>query len=256
MNLLDPDTIGSLIGVVDLKAGQAVHAVAGQRDQYQEVVLRRPAVLGRPNQGGIETPCGDPERLAAHYAALGLRRLYIADLDAICGGAPQASALSALIADPHWDQILLDLGWRDDREELTALACRLARDHRQLQLIAATEAAAGLGCLASLADAITPQRVLVGMDYRAGQFIGCGGTESDWIHEASRLGIDRIVALDVATVGTGKIDAAEALCRRLASLSPESQIYSGGGIGTGDDVRRMSAAGCDACLVGTRLHQL
>src|SRR5689334_11459495 len=76
-----------IIGVLDLLAGQAVHAVAGRRERYQPV---------RPIEGAFSTS-GDSRALARFYIdRLGVDALYVADLDAIQAGPPQIELLSSL----------------------------------------------------------------------------------------------------------------------------------------------------------------
>ena len=83
-----------VVPVIDLKGGRAVHAVGGQRDQYQP--LR-----------GIWQASPHPERLArALRDGLGLDALYLADLDAIQGGRPGTAIYRQL------DSLGLDL-WID-----------------------------------------------------------------------------------------------------------------------------------------------
>ena len=57
--------LDALIGVVDLKHGQAVHAIAGNRDQYLPLAI-------------ANKPAGDALALLVHYYSLGLRRFYLA----------------------------------------------------------------------------------------------------------------------------------------------------------------------------------
>src|SRR5262245_25823594 len=73
-----------VIPVLDLKGGQAVHAVRGQRQTYApvETVLATsadPVVLGR-----------------AFVERLGARECYVADLDAITGAGDHGSVIRAL----------------------------------------------------------------------------------------------------------------------------------------------------------------
>src|SRR5215216_5550377 len=64
-----------IIGVIDIRGGRAVHAVAGARAAY--------APVGH----------GDALTLARDYVErLGVRELYIADLDAITGGMGELNA--------------------------------------------------------------------------------------------------------------------------------------------------------------------
>ena len=70
-----------VIPVLDLKNGRAVAAFAGQRDHYQPV-------------RSILHATSNPLDLArAIRETLGLRTLYLADLDAIAGNAPAVRAL-------------------------------------------------------------------------------------------------------------------------------------------------------------------
>ena len=79
--LLEHGVVEHLIGVIDLKDGCAVHAVAGKRDQYQPVSL----------SGAVSR--GYPQQLVDFYARQGLSRLYIADLAAIGRRSPQTGVV-------------------------------------------------------------------------------------------------------------------------------------------------------------------
>ena len=74
-----------VIGVIDLKDGVAVHAVRGERQSYRPV--RSKLVEG-----------AEPVAVARALHALGLRELYVADLDAILGRSPQETAVAELCA--------------------------------------------------------------------------------------------------------------------------------------------------------------
>src|SRR4051812_4963977 len=65
-----------VVPVLDLLAGRVVHAIGGDRAHY------------RPLRTGLH-PGSDPIGIARGYRdALHLREVYLADLDAIAGGAP------------------------------------------------------------------------------------------------------------------------------------------------------------------------
>src|SRR5688572_20300469 len=85
-----------IVGVIDLQGGRAVHARAGRRREYAPV----------PEAAGV-TVNGDARLLASAYVeTLGVRELYVADLDAIerGAGAMQVDALAAVCASgvPIW----------------------------------------------------------------------------------------------------------------------------------------------------------
>src|SRR5262245_50715602 len=68
-----------IIGVIDLKGGQAVHARGGRRATYAPI-----------EQSAGRRIDGDPVELARHYVeTIGLAEIYVADLDAIASGPPQ-----------------------------------------------------------------------------------------------------------------------------------------------------------------------
>src|SRR6266498_930292 len=76
-----------IIPVLDLAGGVAVHARAGERARYQ------------PVRSVLSPDCiGDPlALLRAFRERLGAERCYLADLDAIGGGAVQGGVLRRLV---------------------------------------------------------------------------------------------------------------------------------------------------------------
>src|SRR5687767_1274492 len=90
-----------LIPVLDLAGGRAVHAVGGDRARYAPVgsVL----ATGQP---------GDALSIARAYRrTVGVHRCYVADLDAITGGAVQRELLGRLASPEGFaGQLLVDAG--------------------------------------------------------------------------------------------------------------------------------------------------
>jgi phosphoribosylformimino-5-aminoimidazole carboxamide ribotide isomerase len=89
-----------VIPVLDLFGGHAVHARAGDRASYAPLSSQlAPSVVG------------DARAIArAFRERLGLRELYIADLDAITGGAPQRSLRRAIAAELSDVAVWIDAG--------------------------------------------------------------------------------------------------------------------------------------------------
>lgn len=242
--LLDRGVVEHLIGVIDLKDGCAVHAVAGKRDQYQPVSL--PGAVSR----------GYPQQLVDFYAARGLSRLYIADLAAIERRSPQTVVLrETLESARQFDSILLDLGWRgdEDRSSIEMIA-RWEREFPNLCFVAATESAVSPDAFRKLADVVGSDRVFLGLDYRGGQMIGKDANERDSIRSASDHALRGIVVLDLESVGISSGPTTAAIVRRVKKQYPGGTIVSGGGIRSADDVHELIQSGCDHCLVATALH--
>ena len=80
-----------IVGVIDLMGGVVVRAVAGRREAYRPIVSPL-------------CPGCDPLEVAQALLDLGVRELYIADLDAIAGAEPAWDILASLrtLAVPLW----------------------------------------------------------------------------------------------------------------------------------------------------------
>ena len=233
-----------VIGVIDLRHGIAVHAVAGRRSEYRPVEIE-------------SVDSGDPFSLMDHYSRIGISRLYVADLDAICDDVAstanrQQQVLLGIADQDRWQEIVVDIGWRGPSQ--SDFANELCGANERVRVVVATETANDPSELGELAEHINASKILIGMDYFSGQFRGTD--EGAWISEADRVGIRRFLPLDTANVGTGQLDSTLALCKRLRDLTGESEIYTGGGINSWNDVARLSAAGCSGCLAATWLYRL
>lgn len=236
-----------LIGVIDLRGGRAVHAIAGQRHRYHEVVA-------------ADVIPGDAIGLAARYHRLGIRSLYLADLDAIRGGEANLALivqLSSLTAD-----VLIDAG-----ACATALSASLPDCHARF--IFPSECFATAEAWSTAIGRMGAHRALLGLDLRGTQLRtshdgGIGVEESDsrslidtispWIDRAASVGVRSVVVLDLAFVGTGQGAGTMDVCRRISQRWPKLELISGGGVRDAADVRSLVEAGCDQVLVASALH--
>ncbi len=267
---------GDLAGVIDLAGGQSVHAIAGQRESYA------------PTRASD----GDPVALVRQYRRLGIQSFYIADLDAISGQALQAALLGEIAAEAG-GEVLVDLGWSGAESETVIDAITtLVASHSCLGIIAATETAHSPKALSRLAECVAVERICLGLDFRGGQFLvskklsdrrmkhqprvavdwdhrtpllGAGGNEfnvevgstpSQWIDHAIKLEINRLVILDIASVGKQVGAVTGELCREIKQANPKLCIWSGGGIRSPSDAHQLIQQGCSRCLIATALHGL
>lgn len=240
----------SWFGVIDLRGGRAVHAVAGRRSEYRPLRI-------------AACPDGDPLRLALHYRHLGVDGLYVADLDRIVErtDASQTGILRLMDLDlPLW----VDAGIRT-WGELAALASprqRASCGQREMVPIVATETLRTLKDLRRMVDAVAaPNRLAVSLDLRGERVVaGCpelaGGDPLEVARKVIAEGVERLIVLDVARVGTARGASTRGLCRRLRLEFPGLTILSGGGVRGPDDASQLMKAGCDHVLAGTWLHGL
>lgn len=226
-----------IIGVLDLKGGRAVHARGGVRANYQPI----------RSVAGHAVPEGDAASVALRYAGLGVREMYVADLDAITGGALQLEPLEALLACgiPLW----VDAG---------AGSVERARDVAALgvsRVIVGLETLPSFGVLDEICKAVEAQAAF-SLDLRNGRPLGTAtagtGTPEELAARAAAAGVRTIIALDLARVGSGAgLDLP--LLARIRKAAPHVTLAAGGGIRNDSDLGGLASAGCNAALIGTAL---
>jgi phosphoribosylformimino-5-aminoimidazole carboxamide ribotide isomerase len=236
-----------IIPVIDLKGGQVVRGIAGRRSEY------------RPIQSQLVAG-SNPAEIAAAFVRLGLNTLYVADLNAI-GDRQHA-------APPDWTtyrslldagvSLLADAGLRTD-SAATPLADFEHHGAKIDGVIAALETLADIATLERFVRIIGPERLIFSLDLRHGEIITpadawLGMTPLDCATQALSVGVNRFIVLDLAAVGVHAGVPTLDLCRELRQRAPQAEIISGGGVRGIADLHQLAAAGCDAALVASALH--
>jgi phosphoribosylformimino-5-aminoimidazole carboxamide ribotide isomerase len=227
-----------VIPVLDLKEGQAVHAVRGNRAAYRPVE-------------SVLASSADPLELGHGLVSkLGARECYVADLDAILRTGDHGAAIGGLAA--LGLQIWLDSGTSTADAAARALARGAAR------VIVGTETLGATSDLEAIAAAVG-QRCVLSVDLRDGRLLA-GSPEvsalrpGELVALAWAAGIRTFIVLDLARVGSGEgpqLAAALALRRSF----PEAEIAIGGGVRDHADLDALSREGFQGALVGTALHR-
>ena len=228
-----------IIPVLDLMHGQVVRGVAGQRESYRPISSRL-------------VDSADPLTIADAFAnRLGLKRIYLADLDAIRDERPAWTTIQAL-TDAGFP-LLIDAGLRD-----------VARARALLELgvesvVTGLETLTGPDLLRELLEAIPGKQLVFSLDMQAGRPM----TDADaWpdptpagiAETAIEAGIERMIVLDLAGVGSGKGPPTLELCRQIRSRHEVIELITGGGIRDQHDISAAADAGVDAVLVASALH--
>jgi phosphoribosylformimino-5-aminoimidazole carboxamide ribotide isomerase len=228
-----------VIPVVDLMAGRAVWARGGVRAVYA------------PVRSVLLQEAGDAVALArAFRQTLGCEECYVADLDAIMGGAPQDSVLRRLAA--VGSRLLVDAGAVGPEQAGSVLAAGAAR------VIVGLETLPSFGALAAIVQTHGRDRVLFSLDLRAGQPVVRPGSPHRLrplalVGEAVRAGVAAVIVLDLARVGSGE-GADLVLGVEIRRAHPDVELLLGGGIGSASDLAGAAAAGYDGALVASALH--
>lgn len=216
-----------VIPVIDLKGGVVVHARRGERHLY------------RP----IETPLArgaDPLAIVAGLLSLHtFAALYIADLDAISGGAGNGAAIKRINREfPH-----LALWVDSGIGVLDRARAWLSRDIGHLVL--GSETLAAIETAAALAD---DPRVVLSLDFRGPELQGPPGllgNATAWPR--------RVIAMTLDRVGSHAGPDLERL-GAIKNLAGRREVFAAGGVRDAADLRALAQASIAGALVATSLH--
>lgn len=230
------------IPVLDLLAGQVVHAVRGERAGYRPI--RSPLC-----EGAAPEVVG-PALLRAADRSL----LYVADLDALTGGAVQVDALIGLLRALRQDRpnarLWLDGGWRD-LASMRATFDRFGPDIAgQIDPVLASEALQP-GELEGLRAQVDPvmARALLSLDRRDGRRLDPAGC---W--ERPALWPARVIVMTLERVGADAGPDLDTLAEVARRAAPGTQLIGAGGLRHAADLQAAERAGASAWLVASALH--
>jgi len=242
MNNCDVHCRVRVVGVIDLLRGRAVHARAGRRDLYEPV----------QRFAGTTIEAGDSIALARAYVdRLGIRELYVADLDALGGGPVQRSAIAAIAA--IGAPVLLDAAVTTPDE------ARRVLDLGADQVIVALETLPDFERLLDVCSAIGGEHVAFSLDLRDGAPVIASGARisadppQTIAAHAISAGAGTLIVIDLGRVGTGRgLDLD--LLASVREATPQARLLAGGGVRGVEDLARLAEVGCDGALVATALH--
>ncbi len=232
-----------LIPVIDLKEGRVVRAVAGQRQRYQPVQ----SVLAADPQ---------PRTVATAFRDAGFDTVYVADLDAIGGASPNWLALQTIAA--RGLNLLLDAGV-DGIGRASQLAFYAADQPRLSGIVLGLESLPNPELLSACVQVVGRRQSVFSLDLHRGRPITVWpawqqASAGQIAADAIAAGLARLIVLDLAHVGTARGPRIGELCRQLRSEHPAVEILAGGGVRHLQDLEELRAAGCNAALVASALH--
>ena len=225
-----------VIPVLDVRLGQAVRAVAGDRDHYGP--LR-----------SILHERSEPVELARlGLDAWSLSDLYLADLDAILGQARPDRDLFGALRDLGLT-LWVDAGVREAVDVIPLIDAGVAR------VVVGLETVRGPSTLAEIVALAGSDRVVFSLDLREGRpmvdTVPAWGTDraGEIAARAIEAGVTRLIHLDLARVGTGLGVAAP-----CPMEGDRVEWIVGGGVAGIEDVRALCRSGVEGVLVGSALH--
>jgi phosphoribosylformimino-5-aminoimidazole carboxamide ribotide isomerase len=236
--IVQKEGIMRILPVIDVRGGHVVRGVGGRRADYRPLVSPL-------------SPTSRPLDVARGFRTrFGLSEIYVADLDAIAGGPPDQTTISALIDDGFRPWV--DAGIRDyvDVHPLIEVGVE--------DVVVGIETVTGPGVLRTILPE-HGERIIFSLDLRAGEPLGNRqvwlGYDAWGIAECViGLGVRRLLVLDLARVGMAQGLGTDALSAFLANKYPEVEISAGGGVRGPADLGRLRASGVRAVLVASAFH--
>ncbi len=228
-----------IIPVIDLKGGHVVRAVAGRREEY------------RPIDSEL-TRSSDPFTVCVFLRdRFRARELYCADLDAIGGAKPDHATYDRMAL--GLDRLWVDAGVRELPRALEL------REHG-LGVVLGLESLAGPEVLVQALERMPPASLAFSLDLKDGKPLTnaswVGRSAGDIANHVLRLGVCKLIVLDLAQVGTGRGPAQNVLnlCTELHQAWPEVELVTGGGVRHVADLKLLESHGVSAALVASALH--
>jgi phosphoribosylformimino-5-aminoimidazole carboxamide ribotide isomerase len=227
----------TVIPVVDLMQGQVVRAVGGHRSAYRPIVS---ALCGSSDPQAVA-------RILCDHCAC--TQLYLADLDALQGGALQLGVIEELLRELPGIELWLDGGFatHEDAQRLrSSLGAQAARVVPVFGSESLASAQALAGCFGQ-ADREYPEAIL-SLDRRGAERLdpaGCWDTPALWPRRVIVMTLDRVgssAGPDLPLLAT------------LQARAPGTRFIGAGGIRDESDLGRAREAGAEAWLVASALH--
>jgi phosphoribosylformimino-5-aminoimidazole carboxamide ribotide isomerase len=224
--------IMQVIPAIDLRGGLCVRLRQGDFDQ--------------------ETVFGDdPAAMAARWESEGAERIHLVDLDGAKAGRPVNVEAVRRIIDRVGVPCQLGGGIRDEATIAAWLEAGIER------VVVGTQALRDPEWFGGMAKAY-PSRLLLGLDARDGLVAAEGWLETsgvDALELARRfdaLPIAGIIYTDIARDGTLEGPNLEAIAALAQAV--RAPVIASGGVGTLEDLRRLSTLPIAGCIVGRALY--
>ncbi len=226
-----------VIPVIDLLGGVVVHAVRGKRSSYLPLESKFCC-------------SAEPIAVAEAFKAAGFHDLYIADLDAILCKGNNLKDIKGIAQQTNM-RLMVDAGVADIEQAQTLL------QHKTSKIIIGTETLSSLTFIQEAICSIGTKRVVVSLDLMNGKVLSKSATIRQMTPlevavELEQMGVDELIVLDLARVGSGEgidLSLLKALTAQLCM-----KVLVGGGIRGCEDLKAADALGVYGVLLATVLH--
>jgi phosphoribosylformimino-5-aminoimidazole carboxamide ribotide isomerase len=226
-----------VIPVIDILNGKVVHAVKGQRHNYQPLE----SILFK----SIE-----PLEVAKGFKTLGFTELYVADLDAIIDCSTDFEVFKP-IADETGLCLMVDAGVTNVERAQKLFTKNVSK------LIIGTETLQSKKFVEQAVDIFGSDHVVVSLDLKGDKilvklgFDGCLNPIC-LLQDFKRMGLSQVIVLDLIRVGSGEGVNVDFLKQVINEVGVD--VYVGGGVRDIQDLVELRNLGVSGALVATALH--
>ncbi len=225
-----------VIPVMDLMNGIVVHAKGGVRREYEPVK-------------SVLTSSPDPMNVMYAFKCLGFTELYIADLDAIEGRAPNLGAIRSLVRRSSM-RITADAGVRSVESVESLVRAGVSG------VVVATETIPTPAFL-SECTRLYGERIVGSLDLRGVSVVSRSREVASMTPlEAAAMfedsGVSSLLVVDLSRVGMRSGPPITLLEKLASHLS--IPVIAGGGVRSVEDLKALRSIGVKGALVATALH--
>jgi phosphoribosylformimino-5-aminoimidazole carboxamide ribotide isomerase len=230
-----------LVPVIDLLDAQVVHAVRGERKHYKPV---KSLLCNAPDPLGVAEAFRDQ---------LGLREIYVADLNAI-QGAPSARHRKLIenLVQKEGMEIILDSGSADIED------ARIWLDLGIHKAVIGAETLQAFDDLRKIPAGLDPDRLIFSLDMRSGKVLShCPEIARmpvmELMEQLRSGGWREVILLDLSKVGS-KEGTNFSLASEARAAFPGLNLLVGGGIARVEELHELKDMGIAGVLLATALH--
>jgi phosphoribosylformimino-5-aminoimidazole carboxamide ribotide isomerase len=226
-----------IIPVIDILNGKVVHAVKGQRHNYQPLE-------------SILVKSTEPLEVAKGFKALGFKELYIADLDSIIDCSMNFQTLKS-IANRTGLKLMVDAGITSIPRAKKLFEIGISK------LIIGTETLQRKKFVEQAVEIFGSDRVVISLDLKGEKVVvklGFDGCLSPicFLQDFKRMGVSQVIILDLTRVGSGEGVNVDFLMKVIAEVSID--VFVGGGVRDINDLVKLRNLGVSGTLIASALH--
>ena len=216
-----------VVPVLDLMAGQVVHARRGDRSNY------------RPLESKL-TPSSEPIAVISALLALApFDTVYVADLDAILRRGHHRDVLDGIQAEFPALGLWLDAGFAEPGDLVPWSRARRTP-------VIGSESVASLAAFTAM-RAAAPDAIL-SLDTRGDRQLGPAA-----LFDMPLLWPERVIVMTLDRVGSGGGPSLDGV-RQTLDRAPGRRFIAAGGVRNAGDLERLESLGVHAVLVATAIH--